>query len=80
MAKHFEINAKDVCYGIYTVTADSYEEAVRLIEQGRFDDYNMTEVSGEETWDFELLKEWEDPEPEVDSKDRYDKTLEDLMK
>ena len=80
MARHFEISAKDVCYGIYEVTADTFEEAVTLILQGRYDDYNMTEISGEDTWDFEILKEWSDPEPEVVPKDHYDKTLEDVMR
>ena len=80
MAKHFEISAKDVCYGTYEVTADSFEEAVELIRQGRFDDYNMTGFSGEDPWDFELVDSWSDPEPVVVPKDCYNKTLEDVMK
>ena len=79
MARHFQISASDVCYGVYDVTAENFEDAVKRIQQGHWDDYNMTKVSGEETWNFELIKEWEDPESVVDSKDNYDRNLVDVM-
>lgn len=80
MAKHFEIRAKDEVSGIYSVEADSYEEAVCKLRQGHWYDYIMEDFAPfSEPYDFEFYYMWEDPEPEVEPKDTYDRTLVDVM-
>lgn len=80
MVRHFKIRAVDSVDGYYTVSAPSFEEAIERINRGSYDDYVMDYIGVEPTRDFELVEEWSDPEPEVVPKDRYDRTLEDVMR